>query len=188
MVMKFIRQGTMGRIVVHSCLISNSMDQIGIIYSLWFVIYSLFPLLSLFGGLTPPLVMIWNSCPLVQPLPSFYFSSHLFEAMPREWGKRKGGPNYYHYLDNRHSLALPFLNSQLNLRVSSSLSPPSNKLPPSTLVREEESRGLVFVEEEFPSTPLQVVIGPFVVPLADTSSFQVTKFLNGNNPPTQSLE
>lgn len=34
----------------------------------------------------------------------------------------------------------------------------------------------------------QVVVGPSVVPLVDTSSFQVTASLDGENPPAQSLK
>jgi hypothetical protein len=84
----------MERISIHSGLIATSLSQIDIIPSLWPMIYSLFPLLSLLNGITPP--MVTCSFPLVQPLPSFWLYGFLFEALPREMGKPKCGLDYYH--------------------------------------------------------------------------------------------
>jgi hypothetical protein len=44
------------------------------------------------------------------------------------------------------------------------------------------------VEDNFPSSPPQVVFGPSLVPLVDTLCFHITDSTNGNNPPTHSLE
>jgi hypothetical protein len=108
--------------------------------------------------------------------------------MPREHGRPKHGPNYYHYLVNRHHPTRPFLNAQLTPDSPSPPASPSVGLPPIAHVQKKTHGVHVLVEEEFPSTPPQVTVRPSVVPPVDIQSFQVTTTLDGGDLPVQSSE